>query len=178
MNVRLPLPFLAQLSRKGMYPCAKWWIQHVCKPKTDCLGESYKYHSCECIIFQKQAIPFEQVRRWSTEKPRRDLFVQVKFLQIRIVSQTVRNTFSFRKNISLCHQLTELIHIYDSTSTGHTKEYTLGLSQQRLHSPNIHLVNWKKVDIEMKLTSHMRSKAREAYWGSEINSDTVPSSIW
>ena len=41
---------------------------------------------------------------------------------------------------------------------------------------DIQLINWKKLVIEMKLTSHMRSKARETYWGSDIPSG--PSGIW
>ena len=86
--------------------------------------------------------------------------MQVKFHQTRLVSQTVRNEFSVRKNISLCHKLTELIHIYYSSSAGLSNKYTLARSckqrrvglSQRLHRPNIHLVNWKKLVIEMKLT--------------------------
>ena len=60
------------------------------------------------------------------KKPRREYIGQVKFLQIRLVSQTVGNKFNFGKYLLLCHQLTELIHIYDSSSTGHSKKYARG----------------------------------------------------
>ena len=35
---------------------------------------------------------------WETNKPGRESFVEVIFLQIRFLSQTVRSKFSFRKN--------------------------------------------------------------------------------
>ena len=83
-------------------------------------------------------------------KPRRECLGQVKFLQIRLVSQTVGVSIVFFERISL--KLTDLIHIYNSSSTRHAKKYEPGHNDynntsRRLHIPNIHLVNWKKESL-------------------------------
>ena len=51
--------------------------------------------------------------------------------------------------------LLPLKHTVALTNPGHTC--------RGIPIPNIHLVNWRKMVIEIKITSHVPSKAREAY---------------
>ena len=101
-------------------------------------------------------------------KPKRKCFEQVKIpqFQIRLVSQTVMNLFSFSKEYITMPTHKVDSHLLQHFNCAFQNVCTLpkpGPYVSGNPHPYIHLVNWRKMVIEIKITSHVPSLAFEAY---------------